>query len=85
MRFAIDLHTTEDWGGGPTYSTEYIYEDYDEAVDDAHELMIKWQGHAPEEWIGCYVVSDDGEDASPSVEDLVTLRDGILYIDGEAA
>lgn len=77
MRYAIDIHATEDWGDGPVNwdANGYDFEDYDEACQEATRLMrAQILAGANPEWVGAYVISDERNPASddPVVEELIT-------------
>jgi hypothetical protein len=77
-RYAITVHAAQDWGDEPpVVDTSYKFDSQSEATVEAFREM--WRQYclgAPRNYIGAYVISNDGRDTSdgdPSVEVLLTL------------
>lgn len=76
MKYAIDLHVGDDWGGAPEHQTGYDFETRGDAIAAAVKLMKAQVDHGADiNLLGAYVISDDAEAnrGSPSTEHLVTL------------
>lgn len=59
--YAVDVYSSEDWGGGPVEETEYIFTDF----ASAHEHALWRLAGYPAEISGAYIIpntdNDDGD------------------------